>query len=182
MSKQAVDITTLLNKCPARAQVGDDQHRDQYDVDGCSLGFPGFPSTNLQNPTAFLLGRPTIANVSGTSTAFGVNQGRIDKSDIIPVACNVHDLCYQTCGSERATCDNQIADGMIAVCTKAYPSPDCPYTNLAERILKCSAYLTEQQTCIAAANDYAAAIKGNWLQGAQNAWNDDQVKHCDCCK
>src|SRR5207253_2989481 len=95
--QQAPDITTLLNRCASR-----DQNDSKYFVDGCSIGIPGAPSTNIQNPVSGLF------NVPGTSTAFGQNQGTITKSEALLLPCNQHDICYQMCKRDKLACDERI--------------------------------------------------------------------------
>src|SRR5262249_45575745 len=55
--KQAPDYDSLIANCPNRTQ-----NSRAHEVDGCSTGIPGFPSTNIQDPTFGFF------NIPGTST------------------------------------------------------------------------------------------------------------------
>ena len=40
-------------------------------------------------------------------------------------ACNGHDICYDTCGNDRWTCDQQFYSDMLAVCNQSQCTFDC---------------------------------------------------------
>ena len=35
--------------------------------------------------------------------------------------CNYHDACYSSPGKSQATCDKELYDGLLAVCSALYP-------------------------------------------------------------
>jgi hypothetical protein len=173
--KQAPDYDSLIANCPNRTQ-----NDRPHEVDGCSTGIPGFPSTNIQNPTFGFF------NIPGTSTAFGANQGTPLPSGtpVLPLPCNLHDMCYQTCGSVQASCDTDMFNRMVAVCNVAYPTASCPYSG-AEAVAKCfignpltgTTYFTERAQCSAWASIYKSGLDhfGN------SVWKGRQVEYCKCC-
>jgi len=134
-------------------------------IDGCSLGIPHFPSTNIQNPTLGLLGEH--------STAFGSYQGNVAASNGFP--CNNHDVCYQTCygnGSGKQACDSALGSEAAAVCATAYPAL-CPSIDP----LFCLAYFAERGKCFSFASIYQVGVE----QLGQGSYLDDQAMFCQCC-
>lgn len=70
-------------------------------------------------------------------------------------SCNVHDECYQTCNSNRDSCDNDFLDAMLEVCIGS----SCAYP--------CS--------------EYAYVYYGAVHNYGESYWEDDQVDACACC-
>jgi hypothetical protein len=71
-------------------------------------------------------------------------------------ACDAHDICYQTCKSNKGTCDTDFRNAMLDVCMGS----SCAYA--------CSEF----------AYAYYSGVSG--AEG-QEAWEDDQVIACICC-
>ena len=75
--------------------------------------------------------------------------------------CNKHDDCYQTCNSDKTTCDTAFGDCMMNICEKF------PFYNLESRS-KCEAW--------------AATYKMGVTLVAQSAYDSDQAQVCVCKK
>ncbi len=112
------------------------------------------------------------------STQFGQEQGFIATPDeALNLACNQHDICYQTCGSSQQVCDERLKNAMLEVCNNAYPTKDCPHVNSP---LTCGEYLDERGSCLAWVEIF------NW--GLRNygdiVFNERQEQYCygnECC-
>ena len=173
ISRQAPDYDTLVANCPNRTQ-----NSRLHDVDGCSV--PAIlailtPGLSVQDPTGGLLGL--------ASTRFGQNQGTIPSAGAaLPLPCNQHDICYQTCGSAQAACDTGMFNAMTNVCNTAYPSSTCPYSGL-EAIAKCfigvfgRTYFDERVDCAT----FASLYKFGLDKFGSGAWKQRQVDYCSCC-
>jgi outer membrane protein OmpA-like peptidoglycan-associated protein len=86
-------------------------------------------------------------------------QGTQPRSFAPRLPCDVHDKCYQTCGSNRLACDDQLIDDARAVCNDSMQRG---------RAL---------QDCLAAV-DFAET----WLsRGSRGAFNQRQRDYCACC-
>jgi len=177
--KQAPDFDSLIANCPNRTQ-NDRLHA----VDGCSV--PGIlalitPGLSVQDPTGGILGLG--------STSFGQDQGG-DSAPIpnagaaLPLPCNQHDICYQTCKSDEFACNTAMFNDMNAVCTKAYPTSSCPYSGL-EAIAKCvvgdlltlRTYFDERADCFT----FSTLYKFGLDKFGAKAWKERQVQYCKCC-
>ncbi len=106
-------------------------------------------------------------------------------------ACNRHDVCYQTRGSDQGRCDFALREEIINSCTLAYPLP-CPHLNDGEgskftSAIACQDYKSERKDC----NDIAdwfykglspagTGINENW--SGEAAFKTRQVQYCECCK
>jgi glucodextranase-like protein len=174
--KQAPDFDSLIANCPNRTQ-----NSRLHEVDGCSV--PGIlalitPGLSVQDPTGGILGF--------ASTRFGQDQGATipDASAALPLPCNRHDICYQTCGSDEAACNTAMFNDMNAVCTKAYPTSSCPYSGL-EAIAKCvigdpltlRTYFDERADCFT----FSSLYKFGLDKFGSKAWKQRQVDFCKCC-
>jgi hypothetical protein len=76
----------------------------------------------------------------------------------ITPACNNHDECYQTCGSDKSACDSNLYNDIVAICRANQ--------------LTCPLGACESEAVI-----YYAAVVA--LGGP--AYNNDQKKFCKCC-
>lgn len=88
-----------------RACVGG---RWQFEYDGCSVppALATFFGIDKDNPAG------------GADTHFGSRTGA---SQGLP--CDLHDECYQTCGSDRSACDWAMLINMLAVCARSTATP-----------------------------------------------------------
>jgi hypothetical protein len=133
------------------------------EIDGCSAptgedhrNDPMSGAKQNQAPTAFGAGTqpPSEYLVFGQSSAF-------------PLPCNKHDVCYQTVGSSRTTCDSDFLAAMREVCKAAYPPQTAAY------MLLHPAYKAEQDKCYNKSTLYYDAVR---LAGASK-FNKRQAQH-----
>lgn len=125
------------------------QNNRAQEIDGCSAptgetrrNDPMGDATENRAPTAFGSGTepPSEYLVFGQRSA-----------DALP--CNKHDICYQTVGSSRSTCDDVFLEDMRAVCNKAYPLQTSSYLLLHPK------YKAEQSKCYNKATLYYDAVR-----------------------
>lgn len=165
-----VDINILLTKCPQKLQ-----NNKWHIIDGCST--PAIiavitPGLSVQDP---------VGGTNGLAgTAFGQPQPDFPHNsstpgEPIPLPCNYHDVCYQTCGSTQAPCDEAMHSNMIQVCDTAYPTSSCPYTGLD--LVRCPMYWLERADCYLWADAYKLGLD----IGGEPAWKERQTQFCDCC-
>jgi len=77
-------------------------------------------------------------------------------------ACEAHDICYQTCGSGKDTCDNAFHGNMFQVCNALTGQ--------------------EREECY---DDCATWRERYWygvVTYGDSAWENDQVEACACCE
>ena len=86
-------------------------------------------------------------------------------------ACDTHDICYRTCGSNRVACDVGFAADLALICDAAYPP--CPYNDDD----KCSKYASQKQKCLNYAGGYTVGVVG----GGITPFRNNQVRNCRCC-
>lgn len=143
---------TLARAELPRATAQDRERRQNEDrpheIDGCSGGV-------AQDPTNY--GGVYIPYIRGeqrynqASTEFGRPQADVAHAElgsVLPLPCNKHDICYQTCGSDQAECDAQMLDDMRSVCETAYPEA-CPAEAMEND--DCDDYADERQLCFTSA-------------------------------
>ncbi len=165
---------------------------DQNEVDGCTLGKLAYV-INAQDPCGCSLGK----GGSG-STKFGEKQGTdsvgtLGRGEaVLPLPCNLHDKCYQTCHDNnpngKAECDTEMYTAMVGVCDAAYggSNASCPYGGLS--VLVCFSYsivpglfgfrgwYEERKDCYAWAERYKLGL--DYLPQAKDAYNDRQKQYC----
>ena len=156
VSKTGLDIDELLAKCPQRTQ-----NARLHEIDGCSGGVSQDPGASpyAQAPTAFGQPQRTIPSAA----------------DALPLPCNQHDICYQTCKSDQAGCDQEMKMAMDNVCSRAFPYR-CPFSGL--EIWKCGAYFIDRQWCFISSSTYYGFLR-DWVGWI--AWEKRQTQYCDCC-
>ena len=165
--KSVSDINILLTKCPYRTQFTGRDH----EIDGCST--PEFfaiitPGQSVQDPVGGTCG------LSGT--VFGQPEPPFPHgTSPMPLPCNKHDVCYQTCGSTQAGCDQAMYNDMVNVCNAAYPSLACPYSGAD--LAKCPCYWSERSDCFFLADAYKLGLD----IGGYSAWVQRQQQYCQCC-
>jgi hypothetical protein len=151
----------LLGKCPSRVQSSTRAH----EIDGCS--------NSPDDPTALNYGPFLLAQ---SSTAFGSVEGTLpvgQHAPGVPLACNWHDICYQTCGSVQDSCDRDLQTRALLTCDSAYPEPN-PYALLNPLHL---AYIAQRGFCRTAADTYYSVLS---LAGGA-AYRERQSQYCNCC-
>lgn len=110
--------------------------------------------------------RPRSGNVP-TSNGCGPEGGAIKipqgygKADYTG-SCNTHDVCYEDCGKDKVTCDEEFRDDMYSACAAAYPGK----LNALWRL-----------GCYERAFAYYQAV----LRFGGGAWSAAQQKACECC-
>ena len=70
-------------------------------------------------------------------------------------ACNAHDVCYQTCNSNKDNCDNAFLDEMLEICMGSSCAPRC--------------------------SEFAIIYYGAVHNYGDSAYQNDQVAACACC-
>jgi hypothetical protein len=171
--KQA-EYAKLLAQCPNRVQ----DETLIHPIDGCSgPGIQDLESNYIETALAedfeFYVSLPT----------WGRPQPGIGWRDHaqVTLSCNKHDLCYQTCGSDRTVCDDALVAAGGLECQRGYPQ-DCPAhligrTDMFNQPL-CDEYFTEQRKCGTAVNImYDVVLRA----AGRSAYEERQTQHCDCC-
>lgn len=171
----------MIEKCPSSAQ-----NPINHSIDGCSGPAPqriteSSAVTNLQFEI-FDKFRPGFEPIWGQERPNGVPSGNSDT-----LACNKHDICYQTCGESQQHCDSLLRSDIVASCNLAYPNP-CPYAGgdsvfeKAKNALKCQDYNSERTDCrdIAAWFERGLSLGGD--RGGRPAFRTRQVQYCKCCE
>jgi hypothetical protein len=154
-----------------------EQNTDRpHEIDGCSGGVAQDPTNYGGVYIPYITGRQRY-NGEG-STAFGKPQDDVPHSklsSVLPLPCNKHDICYQTCGSSQKTCDNQMLKDMLSVCNSVYPE-NCP--SKFKQANKCDDYFKERKLCTKSAN---RMYKGLSAFGS-SAFKKRQKQYCRPCK
>jgi hypothetical protein len=159
-----------LSQCPEGGVQGSRSH----EIDGCSGGI-------AQDPTNY--GGLYVPYIKGSqqynqsSTAFGQPQGNIPITAIgtlNPLACNNHDVCYQTCGETQNTCDRALLADANTTCGAAYPAV-CP---AGLTIGECEEYVDERELCF----DLSARTYDGLVAFGTFAYTERQTQYCLCCE
>jgi hypothetical protein len=95
------------------------------------------------------------------------------KSASFTDACNGHDVCYDTCNTNKGTCDMGFGESMVQSCTETYQPI---ISDEADPILK-QRFNYEFTLCKLAAFRFFNAVS---LAG-QGAFDSAQKDACDCC-
>ena len=147
-----------------------------HDIDGCSGGTAQDPmlfGAIFTSTPGFFRDDPRMFNQAPTT--FGAPQAAIPFGTAPQnLPCNHHDVCYQTCGSTRADCDNGMETRMNTVCRNAYPAA-CPPGLTPDQ---CTVYAEERTNCFGYSSDYRTGL------GAfgSPAWTQRQTQYCLCCE
>ncbi len=82
-------------------------------------------------------------------------------------ACNTHDICYGTCGADKAACDVGLREDIVKICLATY-----------------SRYDPLLQRCIDLAYIYESAVEDTLVGGhiGRDAYAEGQKEGCDCCE
>ena len=164
--------STLTAQCPRRTQVAD-THR-QHDIDGCTAGL----TLNIQDP---MRGKFGAGWVGQASTEFGRPQGLVGSAGgALALACNLHDICYQSCGSDKGACDTGMRDRFRNTCAAAYP-PTCPADLTAEQCQGDGGYMEQRGECGVNTFSYANLYYQGVNFGGGSAYEERQTQYCQCC-
>jgi hypothetical protein len=154
-------LSTLLSSCPNRTQNVAAGH----EIDGCS--------NSPDDPMRILYPIGLLA-VNG-DTRFGSVLGNLPHpAPAQTLACNRHDICYQTCGNTQQGCDAAIGNDIDAVCAREYPST-CPYSGIS--IVLCPAYFEQRAACFGLSETYESVLG----QFGSSAFEERQMQRCQCC-
>lgn len=84
--------------------------------------------------------------------------------------CDAHDICYDTCKSDRITCDTNFYSGMRSVCEtfRSYAR---------SHVGQCPNWPTEYVDC----EDDRSYFKSFVVNAGKSAWKSSQKKACNCC-
>jgi hypothetical protein len=93
-----------------------------------------------------------------TSNGCTLSPDSFGAADFTP-CCNGHDICYDTCNSNKATCDSTFLTCLQSACQAAYGSAP----------IRLSA-------CLRVAQAYSRAVSS-----VDKFYNDAQKEACDCC-
>jgi hypothetical protein len=183
-----VDVDLFNVRAPGTTdgtEPGMRQNDRAHEIDGCSV--PGWAgpllsvvdghSGNVQDPCGGILGDTTFGASQGTGEAGVLANGEV----VQDLPCNNHDICYQTCGSDKAECDDKMYDGMIAVCQKAYPGMKCPHIDVtclllpAKCTVVCALWYDEKMRCHKVAWEYKVGL----ATFGQSAYDERQEQYCE---
>lgn len=158
---------SFLTPSPALAQTAR--------ICGQCSGRPYDPTAQCCTPSGVQLKRP-ILNLEtcpnrvprqGYKATFnGCGSADFDVPDAVPgvfdftSACNIHDICYDTCNNDKLECDQLFHELMLLHCRSTH-SPLDPTLRY----------------CLQAADLYYAGV----VVGAGSAYRDAQMNACDCC-
>ena len=81
-------------------------------------------------------------------------------------ACNNHDICYDTCNTEKSTCDQNFLADMRAACVAAYPG-----SGYFDRYMRTGCY----------ADAYIYYLAVSRTSTGLDAYESAQKEACDCC-
>jgi hypothetical protein len=147
----------LVDRCHVGSSMGealeggaDGQNDRCHAIDGCST--PDFVAPDVQDPTQGTLGRRSTAFGKDVFDTEHLPHG-VAPRDRLP--CNLHDVCYQTCGASKLACDAAMFDDMREVCREAYPEKVCPYM---PDLNACGQWKGERDRCRAWARRYRAGL------------------------
>lgn len=138
-----------LTKCPNR--IPNPSHKPSYN--GC--GGEGASSLIPDNPMYFAHEKDLIY-----LSLYGTNAGNYTN------ACNGHDICYDTCNSDKSTCDTKFGNDMDNICYKDYAD----LTNLAHQ------YLLE---CLAFSSTFESVVRTQ--ERYLHFYDSAQKEACNCC-
>lgn len=109
---------------------------------------------------------PTVngCGPEGSSLKFPQGVGLAD----FTAPCNAHDVCYETCNSDKARCDAALAETARAECLRAYPRPAPGVEDEA---------WGSRATCMSRARKYGSAVSAF----GKAAYEAAQKLACECC-
>lgn len=88
-------------------------------------------------------------------------------------SCNGHDICYDTCNSEKSTCDLNFGESMVQSCVETYQ----PIISAEDDPVLAQQFNAQFTFCKLAAFRFFNAVK--YL--GQSAFDSAQKDACDCC-
>jgi hypothetical protein len=137
--------------------------------DGCSV--PGFiqPGMMFLDPLTPYSGNPDEPTPPANGDALFSRVGVEPNDPMGP--CDVHDRCYQSCGSYQAECDSEFGDALENVCegvtgTLTVPAPSGGFDLVLDR----------QEVC----GKWASLYEFTVSTAGSSAHKNGQESHCDC--
>jgi len=125
----------------------------------------------VEYPPADLDNCPNKRHHPGASPSMN-GCGPADSVDLVPdtfgpvnfgPGCDIHDVCYGTCGSDRKKCDDDMRSYMYGACVKQWGDSVLTFPLVA--------------ACFKVADVYHAAVR----LGGQGPWETAQKEDCECC-
>jgi hypothetical protein len=141
----------------------------EVSFDGCSVPLSIQPGMMFLDPRTPYSGNPDEPTPPANGEALFSRAG-VDPSD--PMGpCDLHDRCYQTCGSERSDCDGRFDEDLMGACsgltgTLTVPAPSGGFDLTLDR----------REVCQGWASLYAFTV----TNAAGFAHARGQESHCDC--
>ena len=168
-AKQKVSIAAL-GVTPELCTSPEQNKSLPYNLDGCTWSPDDLASWNSKMLFS------TNYHLYVTNPIWGTVLGDISQSvaDAQTLPCNVHDVCYQTCGSNKSSCDSGLGAGITASCDIGYPLP-CNRVDQTE----CAGYEEEYRSCKTIGPFYQGVVESSV---GSVAYQVDQAKYCYCCK
>jgi hypothetical protein len=161
------DYDNLIAQCPQRTQRPKGER--PHEVDGCSNSPDNLESwDNLPGTIDY--------DLYVTNPIWGTVLGEIteEQARAQTLPCNVHDICYQTCKSDKSACDNALSNAITDSCSISYPF-ECPQQVRQQN--RCGEYEEELESCQGIGPIYLKGVKD--LGGL--AYRGRQKQYCDCC-
>jgi hypothetical protein len=166
--EHVTDIAELTNsqKCP---DGGVDDDSILHEIDGCTSSPDDLESwDNLP----FAINYDLYVTNPIWGTVLGVNlSNTVAAAQTLP--CNVHDICYQTCGNTKSDCDVDLIIGVNNSCDIGYPFP-CPLVDQSD----CQEYTDEYNSCRTISATVALGLS---TETSVEAYQERQTQHCFCC-
>jgi hypothetical protein len=163
ISKHApIDLDKCPNPIPSKVPI-------EVSFDGCSVPLSIQPAMMFLDPRTPYSGNPDEPTPPANGEAL-FSQIAVDPSD--PMGpCDLHDRCYQTCGSDRTECDTQFGTDLTSACapvtgTLLVPAPPGGFDFMLDR----------REVCETWAGLYALTVSN----AGGMAHVSGQESHCDC--
>ncbi len=140
-----------------------------FEVDGCSNSPDSLESNLIETRYG------TNFDLYKSEPVWGSVRGNIpyEQKDSVVLACNKHDICYQSCGKTQSQCDEALEQDMTSTCRTSYSNP-CPHNTNED----CLEYAEELADCEDAADFYFSVLTN---VGAL-AYTERQTQRCLCCE
>lgn len=100
----------------------------------------------------------------GSTVKFPQGVGAADST----AACNAHDVCYETCNSDKSACDAGLASAARAACLVAFPRPTGAEQDEG---------WDRRAICFSRARTYGSAVS----TFGKAAYDSAQSIACECC-
>lgn len=147
----AVGATTTLTFDAAPAEAAED----------CLVEYPPADLDNCPNKRHHPGAKPSM-NGCGPADSIDLVPDTFGPVNFAP-GCDVHDVCYGTCGSDRKKCDDDMRTAMQTACLKQWGGSLVTLPLLA--------------ACFKVADVYHSAVR----LGGEGPWEQAQREDCECC-